>query len=139
MGFSVDSGSKKGVQPVMNVTPLVDVVLVLLIIFMVITPMLSKHIVVRVPEESKETTSSEDDTSLVVSLNEEGVVQLNKKVVSLEELGRFLKESFQKRKDNTVFFDASDKVSYEKAAVVLNAARKAGALNIAMATSSVEQ
>src|SRR6516165_9825693 len=60
-----------------NVTPLVDVVLVLLIIFMVVTPLLEKDIMVRVPDEENETVEEPDPEQLVVTIDEQGGIKLN--------------------------------------------------------------
>jgi biopolymer transport protein ExbD len=137
MGFSTHTKKSKGVSPVMNVTPLVDVVLVLLIIFMVITPMLSKHIHVRVPEENSESSDEKSPDPLVLSVLKDGSVFLNKEQVNMDVLVEKLQRVFSARQDYTVFFDAPDDVAYGTTAMVLNKARMAGALNIAMATSAV--
>ena len=91
-----------------NVTPLVDVVLVLLIIFMVVTPLLEKDILVRVPdtEEKQDVDPSDLPDQLVVQLNKEGQLSINTHPVSnkdyANELGNILKG--KKKDEKLVFF-----------------------------------
>src|SRR6187402_3113832 len=92
MAFEVATGKggKKGrARPDMNVTPLVDVVLVLLIIFMVITPMLAKQFWVHVPaepEEDAQPSTPSDEHTVVVTVDAAGAVRINRDEVSLADL-----------------------------------------------------
>src|SRR6478672_7434958 len=100
-----------------NVTPLVDVVLVLLIIFMVVTPLLEKDIEVRVPStEQVEEVSEVPPDQLVVGLSPEGNLTINNRPVTeeayVEELKRILAP--KKKDDKLVFFMADDKTNYGK-------------------------
>lgn len=130
-------GKKKRAMPSMNVTPLVDVVLVLLIIFMVITPMLAKQFWVHVPEEPEahaEPTPPSDDAPPVLTVDAEGVVRINHEVVPMSELEARVTRILAARSDRTVFFDAVSDAPYGRAVEVLDAARGGGATTIAVAT-----
>ena len=131
-------GRRGAVRPFMNVTPLVDVVLVLLIIFMVIAPMMVKQFWLHVPK--KETAAavpeapSAGPVPIVVSVRADRTVWINADQVPLAELGARLERIFAARSDRLVFFDAEDRVAYGDAVAVLDAARGGGATNIAVLT-----
>src|SRR5690349_23262343 len=102
-------GTGKGVAPQMNVTPLVDVVLVLLIIFMVITPLLSKNFWVHLPKQQKEEITPEQldkdpDPPLVLRVAADRKLQVNGSDVSIDELSDRLKRMFAARDDHILFF-----------------------------------
>jgi biopolymer transport protein ExbD len=124
-----------------NITPLVDVVLVLLIIFMVVTPLLEKDIVVRVPdsEQVEEPTEVPPD-QLVVSLDEAGEISINQEKVApdayVEKLSRVL--AAKAKADRLVFFTAADQTNYAKLVAALDGARQAGAETLGMATEKLE-
>ncbi|MBL8623804.1 MAG: biopolymer transporter ExbD [Myxococcales bacterium] len=133
-------GSKHAVRPSMNVTPLVDVVLVLLIIFMVIAPMMVKQFWLHVPKKetaaATEEASSDGPVPVVLTVRADKTVWINKDKVELEELGEKLNRIFAARTDRLVFFDADDAVAYGDAMRVLDAARGGGAANIAVLTEA---
>jgi len=138
------SGKKSAVRPAMNVTPLVDVVLVLLIIFMVITPMLVKQLSVNVPTKPKDDDKVEpqppgddDEPQVVLRVDETGRAYINKMYVADNELALKLKRVFAARADQTLFFDAADNVPFERALGVLDLARGAGLATIAVLTEPV--
>ena len=144
MGMNIGSGGgkNKGVTPEMNVTPLVDVVLVLLIIFMVITPLLSKNFWVHTPKQEKEEIEKpqEEDPNppLVLRISKEKLVAVNGADVPLEELPDRLKRMFAAREDHIIFFDAADEVPYGFAVEVMDKAREGGAVTIAALTTMLE-
>lgn len=141
MAFEVSSGrgAKKGRgRPDMNVTPLVDVVLVLLIIFMVITPMLAKQFWVHIPEAPEAEQAprpSSPDEGVVVTVDVEGVVRINRDVVPLDQLQARVRRVLAARADRTLFFDAADDAPYGRAVQALDACRGGGATTIAVATA----
>ena len=140
-------GTHSRPRPSMNVTPLVDVVLVLLIIFMVITPMMVKQLSVNVPvdkdkkENPKEeaTVDSEDSEPQVVLLvKSDGRAYVNRKPVADADLPIRLKRVFAARSDQTLFFDAEDTVPFGRALHVLDIARGIGLKTIAVLTERIE-
>ena len=145
MAISLGTGAKKKVvQPAMNVTPLVDVVLVLLIIFMVVTPLLSKNFWVHLPRQQKEDITPEQlqddpDPPLVLRVGPDRSLQVNGAVVTFEELPERLKRMFAARDDHILFFDADDEVDYGYAVEVLDEARDGGAVTIAPLVEGLAQ
>jgi biopolymer transport protein ExbD/biopolymer transport protein TolR len=141
MAFEVASpakGRKKGrAKPDMNVTPLVDVVLVLLIIFMVITPLLAKQFWVHVPdrpEEAQPAPPTPDRDTIVVTVDAEGAVRLNRDVVPLDELEGRVRRALAAAGGRTVFFDAASEAPYARAVQALDRCRGGGATTIAVST-----
>jgi biopolymer transport protein ExbD len=126
----------------MNVTPLVDVVLVLLIIFMVITPLLSKSFWVHMPKQDKEEVTkqqAEEDPNppLVLRVGAGRSIQVNGAAVPFEELSERLKRMFAAREDHVLFFDATDDAEYGFTVEVMDQARAGGAVTIATLTNAL--
>jgi biopolymer transport protein ExbD/biopolymer transport protein TolR len=134
-------GKKKGVTPEMNVTPLVDVVLVLLIIFMVITPLLTKNFWVHTPKQEKEEIEKPEQEDpnppLVLRITKEQTIDVNGTEVGLDELPERLKRMFAAKDDHILFFDAADEVAYGFAVEVMDKAREGGAVTIAALTTGL--
>ena len=121
-----------------NVTPLVDVVMVLLIIFMVVTPLLEKDIGVRVPdtEQVKVDTPPPPD-QLIVRVSAQGELQVNDERVEQADLVgklRPLLERQSRPQDRIVFVVADDGANYGNVVTVLDSARQAGAHTLGMMT-----
>lgn len=133
MAISMQTGGKRGrVQPAMNVTPLVDVVLVLLIIFMVITPLLSKQFYVHLPKEEKNQPASPSDAPpVVLKVADDGALSLNGTPVEPAALVEKLKRVFAARNDHVLFFDVADGAPYGATVEALDRAREGGAVTIA--------
>jgi biopolymer transport protein ExbD/biopolymer transport protein TolR len=143
MNLGEEGGKKKGVTPEMNVTPLVDVVLVLLIIFMVITPLLSKHFWIHTPKQEKEEVQKEElakdpDPPLVLRIAADKSLNVNGTTVGHGELADRLRRMFAAREDHILFFDASDEGPYGYAIEVMDQAREGGAVTIATLTTALE-
>jgi biopolymer transport protein TolR len=125
------------VVPQMNVTPLVDVVLVLLIIFMVITPLLTKTFWIHTPiQEQEEVTAQESDPTqpLVLRVDADRTLQINGSPVTYDEFPERLRRIFAARNDHVLFFDADDHASYGFVVQVMDRAREGGAVTIAALT-----
>jgi biopolymer transport protein ExbD/biopolymer transport protein TolR len=143
MGMNLGDVGKKarGVTPEMNVTPLVDVVLVLLIIFMVITPLLSKNFWVHTPKQEKEEVEQDQpqdpEPPLVLRIAPDKAITVNGTLVAFEELPERLKRMFAARDDHIIFFDAADDVDYGYAVEVMDQARDGGAVTIAALTTAL--
>ncbi len=120
-----------------NVTPLVDVVLVMLIIFMVVTPLLEKDIDVRVPatEEVEEVAEVPPD-QLVVRLAADGALEINQSKVVPEEYVDKLRAILDRRSpgDRLVFVVADDQANYARLVAALDGAKQAGAKTLGMMT-----
>ena len=133
----------KTVTPNINVTPLVDVVLVLLIIFLVVTPLMSKTFWVHLPKQEKEEITPEEKDQdptppLVLRIGEGNTIQVNGVDIDFDELPLRLKRMFAAREDHVLFFDADDAAEYGFAVAVLDQAREGGAVTIAPLTKALE-
>jgi biopolymer transport protein TolR len=132
-------GGKPGrATPSMNVTPLVDVVLVLLIIFMVITPLMARQFWIHLPNQvDKDEPAVPDDTNgpVLVSVTKAGEIKINSLVVSDAEFSAKLKRVLAAKGDRTVFFDADEEAEFGKAVTTMDLARAGGANPIAVLTA----
>jgi biopolymer transport protein ExbD len=137
MAMSAGERDDTAVVPQMNVTPLVDVVLVLLIIFMVITPLLSKTFWIHTPtQEQEETTVQDSDPTqpLVLRIDPDRTLLINGSPITYDELPERLRRIFAARSDHVLFFDADDHASYGFVVQVMDRAREGGAVTIAALT-----
>jgi biopolymer transport protein ExbD/biopolymer transport protein TolR len=138
------TGGKPGrATPSMNVTPLVDVVLVLLIIFMVITPMLAKQFWVHLPNkpevEEEPTPPDSDNQPIVVSVNVAGDIKINRDVVPKAQFENKLRRVLAGSGQRTVFFDADEETEFGKAAEAMDLARGGGAATIVLLTEALSK
>ena len=115
-----------------NVTPLVDVVLVLLIIFMVTAPMMSRGIDVRLPRTAAGSDATED--RLVVTVDRDGTIYLNERPVNAQLLTDRLKSEMQRTGSEFVFLRADQEVPYGRVMTVMDQIKKAGADKVGMVT-----
>jgi biopolymer transport protein ExbD/biopolymer transport protein TolR len=141
MGMEV--GQKRGIpgraQPNMNVTPLVDVVLVLLIIFMVIAPLLAKQFWLSLPNkpDKDQVQEPDKDQPVVIVATKSGDIKINHEMVSKSDLSTKLRRVLAARQQRTVFFDAEDDAPFGEAVDVLDQARAGGAATIAVLTAPI--
>jgi biopolymer transport protein ExbD len=122
-------GSGGGPSSDINVTPLVDVCLVLLIIFMVMIPKNVPEISVQMPPEKKtKSKPQEQSDTLVVGLTKDGAITLNSKDISSKtELGELISSRLQGRDKKVVFVDFDDDANYGEAVAILDLAKRNGA------------
>ena len=121
-----------------NITPLVDVMLVLLVIFMVTAPILQQGVHVDLPEvTAAPLTGSEDQ--LIVSVTRDGKVQLNDAPIKMEELGRKLGAIVNVKPDRQVYLRADKNVPYGKVVEVMAAVRAAGVHKLGMVTEPLKE
>ena len=116
-----------------NVTPFVDVMLVLLVIFMVTAPMIQQGIDVQLPKTQTEGLKSSGET-LVITVKRDGEVFVQSSEVPMQELEEKLGSIFAARGDREVFLRADEKVAYGTVAKTLAILRRAGASRIGMVT-----
>ena len=138
MTLGGEQGRKRGVTPEINVTPLVDVVLVLLIIFMVITPLLTKNFWVHTPKQEKEEVANDPSPPLVLRVAADRTISVSGTAVSFDELPARLGRMFAARDDHILFFDAEDHTEYGYTVQVMDQAREGGAVTIAALTSAIQ-
>ena len=115
-----------------NVTPLVDVVLVLLIIFMVTAPMMSRGIDVRLPRTESGSDTTED--RLIVSVDQDSTIYLNDRPVNLALLTERLKSEMERTGSDFIFLRADQDVPYGRVMAVMDQIKKSGADKVGMVT-----
>jgi biopolymer transport protein ExbD len=128
-------GKKKGPKSDINVTPLVDVVLVLLIIFMVLTPSMLKNLAATVPEKAEEQQQTlPSDSAIMVEYTAKRELTVNQESVSTEGLAEKLAERLKAQRQKVVFFKAEDEAPYGEVVRLLDIARGSGAQTLAIVT-----
>ncbi|WP_263416991.1 biopolymer transporter ExbD [Terriglobus albidus] len=132
------TATTRGIASEINVTPLIDVLLVLLIIFMVIAPVSSQGIGAALPQPGAHTASEPVSAPLVVQLSygESGVpaYALNRQEMNLDEMGNRLAMAMNLRQDRTVFLQADGRFDLQEVVGAVNTIRRAGASEIALLT-----
>ena len=124
-------GGSGTVKSDINVTPLVDVVLVLLIIFMVITPVVQMGYLVKVPPKAPANLPpSAVQDQIILRLIGDGRVMINKEEMTMEQFPNRVREILRGNTSRMVFFSGSRDVDYETTMKFLDTARASGAKNI---------
>ncbi|MBI5375291.1 MAG: biopolymer transporter ExbD [Candidatus Schekmanbacteria bacterium] len=134
--MSMDVGGK-GVKNEINVVPLIDIVLVLLVIFMVVTPLMQKGIDINIPEKStsqKKPDKEDKKKTLVVSIRPDSSIDVNSEGVARAELEGKLREMLSTRDDKTVFIKAAGSLIYGSIIEVMDICKAAGVKTIAIIT-----
>jgi biopolymer transport protein TolR len=132
--LSVKRHPKGKVRAEINVTPLVDVTLVLLIIFMVVTPMIVRGVSVDLPLTSHHDRKNDDNKDLIVSVNARGDVYLNADKVPLGELTSAVAQERRRYPDKGVFVKADHRIRYGTAREVMEAVHRAGIEDVQLGT-----
>ena len=124
---------RRGLVADINVTPLVDVMLVLLIIFMVTAPMMTQGIEVKLPETTAKALRQQEEP-IVVFINDKGGISLGKFEVTLSLLGQQLGRHTDERKQETVYLRADKSVPYGNVVKVMAVIKRAGFEKLGMVT-----
>lgn len=139
MGMAV--GSKKGIVSDMNVVPLIDILLVLIIIFMVITPTTPKGLDTLVPQPTPP-NQKEDQSALaktiVVSVTSAGKVMINQDEVTWDDLGSKLNDIFKQRAEKVAFVKGDDNVDFAQVAKAIDIMRGNGIDHVGLITAKIE-
>jgi len=131
-------GAKGGLNATINVTPLVDVMLVLLIIMMVITPMLQQGISVRLPLASNTIPKPDTQEQTTVAIGSGGEVYVNAKPIRGADLSKKLAEVLENKKDKVVFIRADQEAKYSDVMDAMDQLRAAQIEDVALITSAAQ-
>ena len=134
MAFSV-GGAKGRPSGDINITPLIDIVLVLLIIFMVMTPVMLKELVAKVPQKNtKLVPPPPGDNPIVVEVDGRDQLSLNGEALAPESLAAAVTERLRHDRQKVVFFKIDDEASYGSAVRVMDVCKGAGAATLGIIT-----
>ena len=127
-------GAKGGVKSDINVTPLVDVMLVLLIIMMLIAPMLQQGVSVKLPTAQNTVDKPEVQGQTVIAIGRDKQLYLNAKPVGEQELSRRVTEILENMKEKIVLIKADEEVEYSAVMAAMDQLRQAGVEDIGLIT-----
>jgi TolR protein len=128
-----------GVKSEINVTPLVDVCLVMLIIFMVVTPMLQKGVDVALPETSAPEKMPENEKQLTVSIKQDGSVFVNQNWIPDENLEAQLADIYSQTPDKQVVVKGDRRLKYKEVRKVMQLLNEAGFSRVGLVTNKEDR
>jgi biopolymer transport protein ExbD len=132
-------GAQGGIKAEINITPLVDVVLVLLIIFMVVTPMLQRGKDVHLPQAHKTDAEKKDSDPLVLSITQDKKTWIEQSMLDDAALSSRLKDEFRATPNRKILLKGDDRLTCGDVRRVMEIARKAGAKGIGLGVEELKK
>ena len=146
MAIKVDSfesggGGRRigGTLAEINIIPLVDVTLVLLLIFMLTAPLMYRGVDVNLPLETKSANQQVDPNQIVLDITADRTITVNKQVIALTALQDFLRTTFEARKEKTMFIIGDPTLRYAEVVAVIDAAKGAGVDKVGIVTEGMRK
>ena len=140
MEVGQNSNRRRTMLAQINVTPFVDVMLVLLIIFMITAPMMEKGVDVDLPEVENAPNLSAIKEPLIITVNRKGQIMVGRSQVdSAAKLIPVLQQVLSEREDKTVYLEADKTVPYGQVVQVMAAVKRAGVVKLGMVAQEPEQ
>jgi biopolymer transport protein ExbD len=130
---------KSNVQADINVTPLVDVVLVLLIIFMVVTPMIAKGVPVDLPKTMHHSKKPDDGKDIIVSVTKDKLVYVAANKVAVKDIPKLIEEEKRRHPDKTVYVKGDSRTTYGAVREVMESIHKANIDDVMLGTDDVKE
>ena len=137
MAMAVGSGG--GHKSEINITPFIDVLLVLLVIFMITQPMLRKVLEIQVPKEEQSQSSTQPSTNIVIEIKDDGSYAINTQPVAKDALLARFHDIYDNRPDKLLFIKVSNKRPYKDVIEVIDVARGAGVKVFGLAPPTAEE
>jgi biopolymer transport protein TolR len=139
--MAVKLGKKLGANSDINITPLIDILLVLLVIFMVITPLIPSGLDTAVPQPPPPGTPppppDEENRTVVVSIDDRNQIMINKAQSDLRTLGTQLQDIFKTRNDRTIFVNADPELLFNDVIQVIDIAKGSGVDKVGLMTEQI--
>jgi biopolymer transport protein ExbD len=128
----------KDIKADINVTPLVDVVLVLLIIFMVVTPLITSGVQVDLPRTSNHSKKADDGKDIIVSVTTDKRIFIMQKQVKIPELPRVVEDEKRRFPEKTIYIKGDHRTTYGAVREVMESIHKAGIEDVMLGTEEIK-